>query len=78
MNDLVVKEKDILHDKSYIRRYYPMDGAIRNKNNLTLASPHYVAMSKFFKFVKEKTHYALVDGNNELPDESTIKSSQCS
>ena len=42
LDDMSAKITDVLHDERYLRLYYPLDDAIRNKEYLTLCSTCYV------------------------------------
>ena len=55
LQDMKALERDILQDPEYIKRYYLVDDAIRNKGKLTLISPYYIEpFSKLSQFISNK------------------------
>ena len=42
LDNMIVMADDIIDDIPYIRMYYPIDDALRNKGSLTLVSPTFV------------------------------------
>ena len=55
LQDTKAIESDILQDHEYIKRYYLIDDAIRNKGSLTLiARPYINELSILSRFLSEK------------------------
>ena len=55
LEDIKAIEADILQDSEYIKRYYCVDDAIRNKSKLTLISSPYIEnLSILSKFISEQ------------------------
>ena len=42
LDDMIVMVNGVIHNKKYIRLYYPLENELRNRGNLTLVSPNYV------------------------------------
>ena len=55
LQDIKALESNILQDAEYIKRYYLVDDAIRNKGSLTLiARPYISELSTLSRFLSEK------------------------
>ena len=55
LNDMCTDVTKVIHDKDYMRLYYPLDDAIRRKGKRTLISPPYVKqLSQLLKIAREK------------------------
>ena len=61
LEDMCTDISVVLENKDYLRLYYPLDDAIRNKGNLTLISPIYI---KNFSELLEIARKTIATNNN--------------
>ena len=54
LEDMRTDVTSVIHDKQYMRMYYPLDDAVRNKGRLTLISPFYVKhLSNLLRYARD-------------------------
>ena len=66
LDDMTVNILDVADNLQYIRMYYPVDDAMRNRGNLTLISPIFVKWLSLLLSLIHKTLEDYVDENNDL------------
>ena len=67
---MTVNILDVANNLPYIRMYYPVDDALRNRGNLTLVSPIFV---KYFSLLLSLIHKTLADNMDENNDSIPTK-----
>ena len=78
LDNMVVKEIDIIHNIKYIQSYYPTDDAIRNNGNLTLISPLFVMVfAKMLLVINDNFQYLMKYTNEMIPTNEEIKKFVC-
>ena len=73
LDDMIVMVDDIIDDIPYIRRYYPLDDALRNKGSLTLVSPKFVMeFSSLLKLIDLTLEPCINDDKIAIPDKKMV------
>jgi hypothetical protein len=73
LDDMIVMVDDIIDDIPYIRRYYPLDDALRNKGSLTLVSPKFVReFSSLLKLIDLTLEPCINDDKISIPDKKMV------
>ena len=78
LDNMVVKEIDIIHNIKYIQTYYPTDDAIRNNGNLTLISLFFVMIfAKISLMINDNFQYLMKYTNEMIPNNEELKQFVC-